>query len=142
MSPRCKRLFAWVSLVAILVVHLRLDALASRLSAAGAEEQPRGCCVPKGCCGSEAPQPSGQAPSRNHDDHQGDRPLHSHGCPCCPNEDCSHCCIFCIYAKAPCGPTASAVSTLPADEIVSVVTDLSTLIPTAPVDEFFQPPRI
>jgi hypothetical protein len=138
MSERSKRLFAWLTLGAILIVHLRLDALAGRLSAAETE-QPRSCCSTGGCRGTTTENPE-QAPSSSHGD-DGDNPLHSHGCPCCPQQDCSHCCIFCIYAKAPCGPTASLVATVAADDIVSVVVDRSMLVPTPPIDDFFQPPR-
>ena len=135
MSPRRQRLFAWISLAAILVVHLRLDALASRLSAAATADEPRPCC----CCSDES---SGQPTSRtNGDVERGDGPLHPHGCPCCPDKDCCQCCVFCVYAKAPCGPTATAFCALPVDDIVSFVTDLSTLVPPPPVEEFFQPPR-
>jgi hypothetical protein len=138
MSERSKRLFAWLTLAAILVVHLRLDALAGRLGAAQTDE-PRSCCSAGGGCGT-APERSEPTPARNHDN-RGDKPLHSRGCPCCPQQDCSHCCIFCIYAKAPCGPTASIFNVAAADNLVSLVADRSTLVPTPPIDDFFQPPR-
>ena len=141
MLKRRIRSVACITLVAIVIVHLRLNVLAQDLIAGTISRNDPTSDARPSCC--RAPATKKAVPSAGQDrrktDHHG--PMNSSGCPWCPKGGCNECCIFCIYAKAPCGPAVSAVSAPAACDVTWRVVELCNHLPVAPVEEFFQPPR-
>ena len=142
MAQHRLRLVARIVLVAIVIVHLRLDVLAQSVIAASVASPAAGArgSTPPCCCCSPADDDADPEAKRGPEHHDG--PLHDSGCPLCPKGGCNDCCIFCIYAKAPCGPAACVVSMPAPAVVIGRVVERHDRLPAAPIDEFFQPPRV
>lgn len=131
MSTRHIHLIARLTLAAILVVHLRLNVLAETISVRIAQSAAASPC----CCGGSGVDNVNVPPDET-------PPLHGRSCPLCPKQGCSECCILCIYAKAPCHSVAIAVTWAEPTQSFEQVPEAANHIPPAPVEEFFQPPRV